>query len=102
MGVPIINTTRYSRITGSAGVRQRKRIRERDNYHCKKCGVPVLKGEVDHKVPLEEGGSNDDSNLWLLCDECHKEKTARDRGYKIRSDIDDTGLPLNPNHHWNT
>lgn len=43
--------------------------------------------ECDHVVPLEQGGSNEDSNLQLLCawvDEhgvkrgCHAEKTREE------------------------
>jgi len=32
---------------------------------------------IDHIVPREQGGSNDESNLQSLCNEpCHAEKTA--------------------------
>lgn len=33
---------------------------------------------VDHKVPLALGGTNDPTNLWVLCNICHKAKTKRD------------------------
>jgi len=90
-----------SRLTGKAGVAQRKRIRERDNYHCRKCSRPVLRGEVDHVVSLDNGGSNDDDNLWLLCVDCHRDKTTVDMGYKVKTEVDSSGLPINKNHHWN-
>jgi len=32
--------------------------------------------QIDHKVPLEQGGSNDDDNLQPLCNDCHQAKTA--------------------------
>ena len=32
--------------------------------------------ELDHKVPLARGGTNDFSNLWVLCLPCHDGKTA--------------------------
>lgn len=32
--------------------------------------------ELDHKVPLARGGTNDLSNLWVLCLPCHDGKTA--------------------------
>lgn len=35
--------------------------------------------EVDHIVPLERGGSDNDHNLQGLCHECHVEKTAREQ-----------------------
>ena len=31
--------------------------------------------QVDHKVPFSLGGSDDDSNLWTLCDECNGGKS---------------------------
>ena len=34
--------------------------------------------EVDHKIALMNGGNNELDNLALLCDECHKDKTALD------------------------
>jgi len=42
------------------------------------CGRAWLpwRDQVDHRVPLEQGGGNDDVNLQLLCDDCHKIKTA--------------------------
>lgn len=66
-----------------------KRIRERDGHACVRCGVgcPHLQAdvyagtkchEVDHIVPLMEGGSNADGNLQLLCSGCHREKTTRE------------------------
>lgn len=32
--------------------------------------------DVDHIVPLKEGGTNDFENLQSLCHECHSRKTA--------------------------
>jgi len=34
---------------------------------------------VDHIVPKSMGGTDNDENYQSLSDECHKEKTARDR-----------------------
>lgn len=56
----------------------RERIIRRDKGLCQVCLQQgrVKKGvEVDHKVPLHKGGSNRDSNLWLLCNDCHDEKS---------------------------
>ena len=30
--------------------------------------------EVDHKVELQNGGTNHVDNLWALCPNCHREK----------------------------
>lgn len=66
------------RIRGSRWVKTRQRIAVAQQFKCQRCGRVWLpwRDQVDHDVPLEQGGGNDDSNLNLLCDECHKAKTA--------------------------
>ena len=54
----------------------RRRVLQRDGYACQCCGIVRADNDVDRRIPLEQGGSNDDSNLWLLCHECHAAKTA--------------------------
>lgn len=68
--------------------RKRERIFERDGYFCQLClGKGVVNvvtlhgtdaGVCDHKVPLAEGGSDDDSNLQTICQACDVEKTAQE------------------------
>jgi 5-methylcytosine-specific restriction protein A len=53
-----------------------------------------LVGEVDHIKPLEHGGTNEDDNLQLLCSECHKVKTATDRGHKVKRAFGPDGCPI--------
>lgn len=56
----------------------RQRIALAHGYECVDCGR-VWRSHVDHidhDIPLEQGGSNEDSNLKPRCDECHKAKTA--------------------------
>jgi 5-methylcytosine-specific restriction endonuclease McrA len=79
-----------------------KRIRARDNNSCQVCKVQVSPGMVVHIVPTRGGGSEDDSNLLLLCDECNRLKRARDAGHRVKTGVDDTGMPTDPGHHWNT
>lgn len=38
--------------------------------------IPTSILEIDHRVPLSLGGSNDLNNLQLLCGDCHRAKTA--------------------------
>lgn len=74
---------------GSAGVKDRAAIKRRDCGLCQMCkarGIARPGAEVDHKVPLWDGGTDDEDNKWLLCRPCHEEKTAaeatrRARGY---------------------
>ena len=83
----------------------RRRIRRRDRGICAECGLNTYtlrrefrelgrgrtreirkRGfkprkslwELDHRVPLIDGGSHGDENLQTLCTPCHTRKTARE------------------------
>jgi 5-methylcytosine-specific restriction endonuclease McrA len=59
----------------------RQAVRVAASPACGLCGLPIAPGEafeVDHRVPLGLGGSEDDSNLEPLHIACHKTKTAAD------------------------
>jgi 5-methylcytosine-specific restriction protein A len=48
---------------------------------CRNCteeGLVTVATEVDHIVPLGQGGTHDEANLQPLCHRCHMRKTARD------------------------
>lgn len=62
--------------------------------HCAERGVTTAAEDVDHMVPLEFGGTYEDSNACPLCKPCHKAKTAKDRGYKVRTVIGADGWPV--------
>ena len=67
------------RTRGRAWQKKRHDVMIRDGFSCATCGALSLRHEVDHKVPLEQGGSDmDDANLQLLCTACHGEKTSRE------------------------
>ena len=66
------------RIRGDAWMATRRQVQQRDKFTCVACGAIRADHEVDHRVPLEQGGSNDLDNLQLLCggpDRCHAAKT---------------------------
>jgi 5-methylcytosine-specific restriction protein A len=73
--------------------RVRLRVKSRANDCCQNCGNRVgFGGEVDHVIALANwsGASglphgNRESNLQLLCKNCHKPKTARDVAEKSRT-----------------
>lgn len=81
----------------------RRRVRKRDRGHCASCDVDTYKvrrelmklargraraireqgykpgksfWELDHILPLIDGGSHADENLQTLCTPCHTQKTA--------------------------
>ena len=80
----------------------RRRILRRDTLciDCLVLGYTIASSEVDHRVPLFKGGSNDDDNLAGVCHDCHTRKSAEERGYRSASRPDINGMPTNPNHHW--
>ena len=62
----------------------RQQVLLRDQYKCQKCGVFVVrKGQahVDHIIPKSSGGTDDMSNLMLLCVSCHSLKTTSEGGF---------------------
>jgi 5-methylcytosine-specific restriction protein A len=50
---------------------------------CQKKGKRSASVEVDHIIPLHQGGADDQSNMQALCLDCHKAKTKREFSKKI-------------------
>ena len=66
-----------AKIKGQRWERLRRRILDRDNWTCQKCGKSAGRFEVDHVLPLHLGGAAwDMDNLQCLCGRCHSAKTA--------------------------
>lgn len=61
------------------GNSKRFKVFERDGYKCRYCGQqpPEVVLEVDHFIPVKEGGQNDFNNLLTSCKECNQGKKAR-------------------------
>ncbi|GMA49354.1 hypothetical protein GCM10025857_07110 [Alicyclobacillus contaminans] len=53
-------------------------IFKRDNFTCRYCGrtTPQVILEVDHIIPVADGGTNDMENLVTACYECNRGKGA--------------------------
>lgn len=75
---------RYSRLQQTVWLSNA--IRHRDQEHCQICGCDLSATrskttgsmQVDHIVPLKLGGTNDPTNLQLLCKNCNQDKHAKD------------------------
>jgi len=52
----------------------RMKIFERDNFTCKMCGqsAPNVKLELDHIIPIAEGGTDNEENLRTSCYACNR------------------------------
>lgn len=53
-------------------------VMARDHYECQARlhGCAVIANEVDHVVPVFEGGNDELENLRAICSSCHRKKTA--------------------------
>ena len=62
---------------------QRSRILERNGFTCQVCGAGAgepdpldprkrIRLQLDHIKPLSEGGTNEDSNLRVVCSACNR------------------------------
>lgn len=54
-------------------------IFKRCDYFCQICGRKAsleLTLEIDHKIPVAQGGTNDPDNLWVLCFDCNRGKST--------------------------
>lgn len=59
---------------------KRFRILKRDGFRCQLCGRKANEDDgielhIDHKMPISKGGTDDDDNLWTLCNDCNLGKS---------------------------
>ncbi len=66
------------RLRGHLAVRQRKRrlCEEPLCRHCLERGIIRVAIVPDHIIPLATGGTDDESNIQCLCEDCHSIKTV--------------------------
>lgn len=101
-GYDITKISEYSSNSVRDGLssKDKYRIRNRDGHRCQSCGKGVednVKLHVDHKIPVDWGGGNDDANLWTLCDECN---LAKKSFFKDDFDPDVMKLVYNENNGY--
>lgn len=59
---------------------KKKYVASQQAWRCGRCATLLdATYEVDHKVALMHGGTNEVSNLEALCPNCHRKKTTQDR-----------------------
>jgi 5-methylcytosine-specific restriction endonuclease McrA len=84
------SSTSSMRLTGRALMKRNARILALYPT-CPLCdakGFVVQTTEVDHRLPLIDGGTDDESNLWALDTPCHIAKTSEEASRRAR------GLPM--------
>ena len=55
----------------------KKYVAAQQSWKCKNCNEQLNHTfQVDHKIDLQFGGTNEVSNLAALCNNCHANKTA--------------------------
>lgn len=59
--------------------RKRFELFDRDKFTCQYCGKqpPMVRLVIDHRIPIKEGGHNEDDNLITSCEECNQGKGAK-------------------------
>lgn len=91
--------SRHERGYGAEWDRLRLEIMWRDQGICR-CAECVRLGrlrpahDVDHVLPKAQGGTDDPANLVAINRECHREKSLRERGMKVRPKIGADGYPV--------
>lgn len=60
---------------------EKQSIASANDYKCNICRTDLVEREfqIDHKIPIANGGKNVIENLQPLCKNCHKRKTANEK-----------------------
>jgi len=74
-----LNNTTIKATKRSVSETKKKFVASQQNWRCGQCNSQLNHTyEIDHRVRLEYGGSNEVNNLVALCRNCHGEKTAKE------------------------
>lgn len=65
---------------GRSWMVKRQAVALQYGYRCANCKCVWVSSldQIDHIIPLEQGGSNDISNCQPLCNDCHLAKTKEE------------------------
>ena len=72
------------RLRGEAWMKIRRRVLIAGGHACVDCGRVHASNQIDHQIPLEQGGTDDESNLRIRCVECHEAKTSRENRARLK------------------
>lgn len=78
----------FARLNGCEGSHTGKDVLDilaKQQGKCAICDVDVIDYHVDHIVPVVRKGSNDPSNLQILCPPCNRSKGGKDLDEFMRS-----------------
>ena len=64
------------RLRGDTWMKIRRDVLVEGGFTCVDCGQVSMSNEIDHEVPLEQGGGNDKANLRIRCIPCHSKKSV--------------------------
>ena len=67
-------------IAAAVRIRVRKAARDRCGYCLSPQQYVMGILEIEHIIPRVQGGSDDESNLWLACSLCNRYKGAQTTG----------------------
>ena len=72
----LARATEQTRLRRLSWGKLREAIFQRDNHTCTYCGYRGTRRtlEVDHRIPVARGGSDDSANLVTACWSCNREK----------------------------
>lgn len=73
----------------------KEKVRQTAKYRCGFClflqkYLPNML-RIDHLQPLSKGGTNDEENLWLLCETCNRAKSDKTEGFDAETN---TTVPI--------
>ena len=89
--------SRHERGYGAAWDKLRKVVMARDKHLCQAClksGRVTVGNHVDHILPKAKGGTDDLTNLQVLCAPFHEAKTTCENGGTVKQAIGLDGWPI--------
>jgi hypothetical protein len=69
----------------------REKVRQSAQFRCGFCLFQEYYSpsvfQIDHIIPLSFGGTNDEENLWLLCEPCNRAKSNKIEGFDSATNL---------------